>query len=99
MAGCSKDELEYIINHVVLPPRLPQQAEPDEFVAKAEEALLSEVLSVLRPFLQQSTAQFKAPWSIVQKMLSCCVTAKLLGDLSEELLTEAMLTMEPGGEC
>ncbi|KAL8861603.1 MAG: hypothetical protein Q9178_002128 [Gyalolechia marmorata] len=96
MAGCSKDELEYIINHVVLPPRLPQQAEVDEFVAKVEEAFLSEVLSVLQAFLQQSTAQFKAPWSIVQRMLSCCVTAKLLGDLSEKLLTEAMLTMEPG---
>lgn len=98
MANCSKYELEYIINHVVLPPKLPQHPEVEAFVEKAEKALVNELLSVLKRFLRRCAPEFKAPWSIVQKMLARCYTAMLLGNLSEEHLTQAMLTMEPGGQ-
>ncbi|KAL8669967.1 MAG: hypothetical protein Q9168_005470 [Polycauliona sp. 1 TL-2023] len=96
MARCSKAELEYIINHVVLPPKLPHQPEGEEFVGKAGKALLNELLSALERFLQQCAPEFKASWCIVQKMLIRYHTAKLWGDVSETGLTQTMLSLETG---
>ncbi|KAL8657317.1 MAG: hypothetical protein Q9226_002033 [Calogaya cf. arnoldii] len=96
MAGCSKDELEYIINHVVLPPKLPHEPEDATFVEAAEKALVNELHSTLQRFLQQCGPEFKPAWSVVQRMLMCWFTTQLFGDLSVKLLTKAVLAMGPG---
>ncbi|KAL8995006.1 MAG: hypothetical protein Q9169_005182 [Polycauliona sp. 2 TL-2023] len=96
MAGCSKAELEVIINHVVLPPRLPEQPEADTLVEQAERVLVNELLSTAGQFLQYCSPEFTAAWSTVQRMLVLCKTASLLGDLSERHLTDAMLGMQSG---
>ena len=98
MAGYSRAELQYMINHAVLPPRLPEQPEAEAFVEAAEKALLDELLTVLRRFLPNCPSEFKPPWTLVQRMLSRCTTAKIVNDLSQKRLTEAISSMEAGGE-
>ncbi|KAL8784895.1 MAG: hypothetical protein Q9213_003708 [Squamulea squamosa] len=53
MAHCSKAQLECIIDHIILPPKLPDKAEDSDFVAAAEKALLYLVVSVIDRFQQQ----------------------------------------------
>lgn len=98
MAGCSIAELQYMINHVVLPPKLPDRPELEDFVEATEKTLLNELLSVLRRFVQKCTPEVKPAWITVQRMLSRCANAKILNDLSEKLLTEAISDMSPGGK-
>ncbi|KAL8894541.1 MAG: hypothetical protein Q9192_004234 [Flavoplaca navasiana] len=96
MAGCSRAELQYMINHVVLPPKLPDRPEPEDFVEATEKTLLDELHSVLRRFVEQCTPEVKPAWVTVQRMLSRCANAKIRNDLSEESLTEAISDMRPG---
>ncbi|KAL9640124.1 MAG: hypothetical protein Q9204_000841 [Flavoplaca sp. TL-2023a] len=96
MAGCSRAELQYMINHVVLPPKLPDRPEPEDFVEATEKTLLDEIQSVLRRFVEQCTPEVKPAWITVQRMLSRCANAKIRNDLSEKTLTEAISDMRPG---
>ncbi|KAL8885570.1 MAG: hypothetical protein Q9215_006588 [Flavoplaca cf. flavocitrina] len=96
MAGCSRVELQYTINHVVLPPKLPDRPEPEDFVEATEKTLFDELHSVLRRFVEQCTPEVKPAWITVQRMLSRCANAIIRNDLSEESLTEAISDMRPG---
>ncbi|KAL8801978.1 MAG: hypothetical protein Q9182_004107 [Xanthomendoza sp. 2 TL-2023] len=95
MASCSKEHLEYMIDHVILPPKLPDTAEDSEFVVAAEEALMDMVLLVVEQFQQQCSPDYKEPWLIIQRMVSRWVETEPSHGLSKELLTTTFLSMEP----
>ncbi|KAL8805503.1 MAG: hypothetical protein Q9200_005403 [Gallowayella weberi] len=98
MAQYSKEELEYIINHVTLPLQLPQEAEDEVYVTKAEKALLHMTFSLTQTFYEQSLPEFKSSWLCIRKMLEYCIKTDLCGGVSTELLTDALLDMRPGGK-
>ncbi|KAL8922139.1 MAG: hypothetical protein Q9208_005334 [Pyrenodesmia sp. 3 TL-2023] len=96
MAQCTKQDLEYIINHVVFPPKLPQQVEGASLIASAEKALLELVLLVTERFCQQGVAELETPWLTVQDMLSRWIKLTPVGDISEKQLVKAILDLKPG---
>ncbi|KAL8755210.1 MAG: hypothetical protein Q9184_004869 [Pyrenodesmia sp. 2 TL-2023] len=98
MASCSPQELEYIINHVVLPPRLPQQAESIDLTASAERSLLGWVLSWAEEFERRCAPASRAPWTVVQQLLRNWIATEPHLDLSEQRLERSFSTMKPGGE-
>lgn len=77
MAQYSKEVLEYMVHHVVLPPKLPAQAEEKAFVATAEKALLQMVCEVARRFSEQLRPESRSSWRIIQRMLTCCIETDL----------------------
>ncbi|KAL8856035.1 MAG: hypothetical protein Q9178_007344 [Gyalolechia marmorata] len=96
MAQPSKQDIEYIINHVVLPPKLPQEAEDSKTVATAEQALLSLVLSTAHRFCQQCTSEFKSIWQVVTGMLSRWISLQPHGPPLKMALVSALLEMKTG---
>lgn len=97
MAQRTKSQLEYIINHVFLPPKLPQSAEPSEFSASAEKALLNLALSQTQQFQQRCAPEFRTTWLAIQKMLSLWSESKDHGSIDKKLITKIFLNMKPGG--
>ncbi|KAL8968995.1 MAG: hypothetical protein Q9197_004578 [Variospora fuerteventurae] len=91
-----RQELLYIVHHVILPPRLPQQAESPEIAANAERILLDLVLSNAQAFGERCAPEHKAPWTVVQRMLARWLTTKPHSTLSGLLLEAAISEMEPG---
>lgn len=98
MVFCPRQDLEYIINHVVLPPRLPQEAESTVDTASAEQSLLDLVLSTVRHFLPRCAPGLRAPWLVVEEMLLRWIATKPHGDMLEQLLEQAIARLKPGGE-
>ena len=98
MAQPSKQDIEYIINHVVLLPKLPQKAEDSKIVAAAEQALLSSVLSTAHRFCQQCPSEFKSIWQVVTGMLSRWINLQPHGPLLKTALVSAILEMKSGGK-
>ncbi|KAL8989104.1 MAG: hypothetical protein Q9177_001935 [Variospora cf. flavescens] len=93
-----RQELLYILHHVILPPRLPQQAESPEIAANAERILLDLILSNVQAFEGRCAPEHKAPWTDVQRMLARWLTTKPHSTLSGLLLEAAISEMMPGGK-
>lgn len=94
MAPLSTDSLEFIINHVILPPKLPQEADDPKVSRAAEQQLLRLLSSKLATYsllYQQgnhsSAATFGQACRIVQTMLLRCARVVSAENLSTELLT------------
>lgn len=98
MVQPSKQDIEYIINHVILLPRLPQKAKDSGIVASAEQALLSLVLSTAYRFCQQYPSEFKSIWQVVTGTLSRWISLRPHGPLFKTALVSALLEMELGGK-
>ncbi|KAL9011241.1 MAG: hypothetical protein Q9173_003899 [Seirophora scorigena] len=97
-SSCPLQELLYIVNHVVLPPRLPQQEEMPDVIANAERILLALVLSNAQRFGERCTPECKASWTTVQSMLARWIATKPHSQFSEPLLEVVISEMKPGGE-
>ncbi|KAL8827109.1 MAG: hypothetical protein Q9170_007144 [Blastenia crenularia] len=95
MAQCPKEELEYIINHVVLPPKLPQEAESPQLVTSAERQLLNIVFRTATEFQLQCAKEMRPSWLRIEKMLAQWIATKPNEDLSEQLLDKAIQDMQP----
>lgn len=98
MAPYPKAELDYIIDHVVLPPQLPQGAESAQLTASAEKILLDWTLTTVRHFRRRCSPELMKAWVFVQDMLSRWSATNPHIDLSQPLLEQAISTMKPGGE-
>ncbi|KAL9602747.1 MAG: hypothetical protein Q9219_001590 [cf. Caloplaca sp. 3 TL-2023] len=96
MSQCSVQVLEFLINHVVLPPKLPQEAESEQLTAKAEEFLLKLVSSEVKSFRQQAEPAFHHSWLIIEKMLRSWGSIKPHGPLSATILEKTVLALEDG---
>ena len=87
--------LNYAINHIFVPPRLPNRADG---TPKLEAALLG----LIRDLAQTFTSSLKPEstprvgWEIISKMLSA--SAKLYEDeLTDDSINDALALMKPGG--
>ncbi|KAL8647212.1 MAG: hypothetical protein Q9210_005690 [Variospora velana] len=91
-----RQELLYIVHHVILPPRLPQQAESPEIAANAERILLDLILSNAQAFGERCAPKHKASWTVVQRMLARWLATKPHSTFSGLLLEAAISKMKPG---
>jgi len=91
----NREFLNYVTNHIFVPPRLPNRADG---TPKLEGALLSLVRDLARRFtncLKPESAP-RVGWEIISKMLS--TSAELYEDeLTEDSIYAALSSMEPGG--
>jgi hypothetical protein len=96
MPRVSEQSLLYIINHVFLPPKLPQK---DDFNQSMEVDLLGMVLEALQKFLSFSVSQADA--DIINQTIGMMKTLVSVldktGALLETQLTQAMASLSQNG--
>lgn len=93
MADTAK--LEYIINHVFLPPKLPQEDDRDS--AKSA-ALAEELVEALRAFRTYSTQQDLPTWTSLARMVENMSRIRdESGDMNPDKLEQTLLQMVDGG--
>ena len=87
--------LNYAINHIFVPPRLPNKADG---TPKLEAALLGLVRDLATTFTSSLEPEStpRIGWEIISKMLS--TSAELYEDeLTDDSINAALASMEPGG--
>ena len=102
------DSLHYVVNHVILPPRLPQTAEVLDDARLAERALLDFAFVKARSYLlcvervqdgdNDSSIDVMIVWKTIAKMLSSWLTLTSSRSLSESILAEAFTKLQPQGK-
>lgn len=104
MALHPADNLEFIINHVILPPKLPQEADDPKTSRPAEQHLLrflsSQVDSYSGHYQQDAhgaTSAFDKAWGIIKTMLLRCGTVVSAQNLSTKLLTRLFAELKAEG--
>lgn len=101
MAALSPACLRYIIDHVVLPPQLPQSAEAGD-IARAYDfklvGLLSDQAKAYRQHNANASSQSTKCWQIIEKMLNRFKHLISTPCLSEETLVQALRALQPSGE-
>ncbi|KAL8826770.1 MAG: hypothetical protein Q9191_003594 [Dirinaria sp. TL-2023a] len=70
MVSITRESLDYIVNHVVLPPRLPSKAEPESAALCAERDLLQLIHSSAQEFIQHTSPEAAVTWESVERMLA-----------------------------
>ena len=95
----SEDEvelLEYAINHIFVPPRLPNRADSNPQLESALLALVTGRAASFKDRLQPGGDAHSA-WEVICTMLAA--SAKLHeGELTEDSVKTAITSMAPGGE-
>ena len=95
--------LEYIINHVILPPQLPQEAESKCLADPAETELLTLLCNLLDEYLRERQ-KYEGPsievynvWTIIHTML-CCPSLRPVETFSPQSLVKCLKTVEKSGQ-
>ncbi|KAI9850515.1 MAG: hypothetical protein M1838_005579 [Thelocarpon superellum] len=89
----SDDELEYIINHVLLPPRLPHEDDAEDW--KKQDALLRLVHERAQAFVHQCSPSQQTAWQPALRMLARSISINQQGVISEPALSGALRDMAP----
>ena len=96
--------LDFIINHVVLPPKLPQEADDPQTSRAAEQYLLRLLSSKIDSYCHQhqrdthgTKSAINEVWGVIKTMLLRCATVVSAHNLSTELLTRLFAKLVPGG--
>ncbi|KAL7275320.1 hypothetical protein RUND412_001745 [Rhizina undulata] len=90
----TSEQLEYIINHLFLPPKLPQKA--DEGVGEKEAALLTCVYNAAEAYEHHLAGSAKKQWVSIVNMLSKAKKIQHSGSFSMDRLVSAMVGMSCG---
>ena len=100
MDSITLESVEYLVRHVVLPPKLPTIAEDSRVIRLAEHDLLTILISQLKVYFRRLTSDPRRylGWSSVQKMLRSLLTLNSSPTLSSNLLLKAFVGMEKNGE-
>lgn len=91
----SQEALTYIVNHVALPPQLPQGREKD--TAEGERALLALLLDHVEAFYGRCPPADKDSWTKVRRALLYSVPAHNNGALSSDKIKIALNSLGPQG--
>ena len=104
MASYPAGSLDFIINHVILPPKLPQKADDSKISHTAKQhlvRLLSSEADSYRLQIQQNTngnaSAIIEAWTVIKTMLLHCATVVSAQYLSTELLTRLFSKLRAEG--
>ena len=86
MAPISLQSVEYIVNHVVLPPQLPSSAESSELIRLAEQDLFQLVKRAIQELLRHSPVDEKPFWIVLEKTFRYWTTIHSQDGLPANLL-------------
>lgn len=92
-----RDRLTFFINHVVLPPCLPHEEDPDP--ERSENALLQLVHEQIISFVRQSSVQDADLWRPVQTMFASwrkCLIRN--GAISTQAVQDTLSGLQLGGK-
>lgn len=98
MATLSDESLYYIINHVILPPKLPRKAESQSISRRAEQDLLRLVLEQVKVYDVKSSLVTREQWRIISSMLTQWIALDSTEKLSSKTLAEVLAVMQTKGE-
>ena len=93
----STASLEYIINHVVLPPKLPTEAEPSNTAEEAEQYLFRLLLTSVQDYRQHVAQDQRASWDTIEKMLHRWNTLNAATTLPTELFVNFLSGLSQQG--
>lgn len=96
------ESLEYIVNHVILPPKLPHEAENPQASRAAEQHLLRLLSSKIESYCRQcqrgthgTTSASSKAWGVLKTTLLRCATVTSAPNLSAELITSLFAKLVP----
>ena len=92
MVSILPEDLQYCINHVFLPPKLPQEAEDSEHARSVEQGLLRLLHDSTKSFhSSQTSAEYStSPWKTIERMLECWTTLDSTPSIARAALREAL---------
>ncbi len=91
----SNEGLEYLIHHVVFPPKVPQRR--DE-TADGEAALITSMLVQVEAFQALCPASDSQPWSRMRRTFARCQAIHKNLRLIDVKLTESFQNLQPHGK-
>ena len=92
-AALSVGDVHNLINHVALPPQLPQSEEPDP------SRINSNLVHLLQDAMKTFDRRTSAAWASVSKMLSALDKTEQAKALNNDSLRADLKALNPGGEC
>ena len=90
-----ENHLDFVVNHVFLPPRLPNGGDGDLW--EKELSLLRLVQSLAKQFARQATPESSTQWQPVLTMLQTWIDVNRFGDISKESLDTALKDLQANG--
>lgn len=87
--------LMYLVNHIFLPPKLPQE---DDLNDPDEHAIIEHVYQSSQEYFSLIRERYKSRWSPIVKMLKNLCSSHETFVLSGEDMERSMTEMEPGGK-
>ena len=92
MLSIPAEDLQYYIDHIFLPPKLPQQAEDGEHARSAEQRLLRLLYDSTISFQssQTSVESTTGAWEIIDRMIECWITLDSTPILAKPALLTAL---------
>jgi hypothetical protein len=89
--------LEYVVNHVFLPPKLPQDSDYD--TAVKDHALLTLVLDAAKEYQGKLAGKVESSrWEPMMKMLEVIRKSTDRGGISSNLIADSIDGMTSGGQ-
>ena len=106
MAQFPPESIDFFINHVILPPKLPQEADNSKIARTAEQHLLKLLSFRIDRFTEQyhtapndNRLAFTKAWVVIQNMLMRCATVVSAQNLSTDILTRLFTELKVEGMC
>lgn len=96
------ESIQFIVNHVILPPKLPQEAEDPQLSRIAEchlVELLSTQLESYRRKIDHESSNLCTAWAIIQEMLKRCASLISTPSLDAKTIINAFASLKEIGEC
>jgi hypothetical protein len=94
MSNINLHKLQYIVNHIFLPPELPQK---DDHNPENDRALCRELCQSACNFYGLLPSDGRTRWDPIIEMLQCLCDFHELDVLSKDCVKSAMERMQPGG--
>lgn len=101
MATMSPESLKFIVNHVTLPPNLPQKAEEPDISQAGGRDLIALLKNQLENYCRQvdnRSSSVQAGWASVEFMLDRCTLLLSSPCLSADLLVSAFQSLDTTSE-
>jgi hypothetical protein len=92
----TEQQLTFVINHAVLPPKLPQGEDPE--ASGNNDSLLAVALDSAIKFQALDAREWNQQWSTIVRALEAWGKIQNGGEVIKEDAVDAMAMMGPGGQ-